>query len=276
MCGFKLRLPVMVLLLPHFAAACDERTPQPASSPSQATAPATTHPSPGQLHAGASLPPSAKGEQVYWQTVYTWPSYSREDLDHELVVRSEDPNRVMELAQVKPGMVVADIGAGAGYYEPRLARAVGPTGRVVATDVQPESVALLKKRMKDPKLNPYGNVEVRLNQVDELGLAPKSVDLELMIHLDFYGYQKLLPENVRMLESCFKALKPGGRAVVAQLMRVLPGGSPDYIIANFEAAGYTKELAEEDEKGADWLFVFRRPAEPTAASARALASGDAP
>ena len=73
---------------------------------------------------------------------------------------------------------VADIGAGEGYYEPHLARAVGPHGRVVAEDIDAATVAKLARRVR-----PLRNVTTLLGQPDNVALAPASVDVVLMVHM---------------------------------------------------------------------------------------------
>ena len=57
----------------------------------------------------------------------------------------EKPEMVIEAMEIRPGMTVAEIGAGSGFFSRRLAKAVGPTGKVYAEDIQPEMLELLKK-----------------------------------------------------------------------------------------------------------------------------------
>src|ERR671912_1260820 len=61
--------------------------------------------------------------------------------------KEEAPTKAIAALNIKPGQTVADIGAGSGYYSVLLAGAVGPTGRVFATDIQPEMLALIKKKL---------------------------------------------------------------------------------------------------------------------------------
>src|SRR4051794_4906338 len=72
-------------------------------------------------------------------------------LDRPEREREEAPSRAIAALGLRAGETVADIGAGSGYYTVRLAEAVGPSGRVFATDIQPEMLALIKKRMDTRK-----------------------------------------------------------------------------------------------------------------------------
>src|SRR5262249_2766650 len=61
--------------------------------------------------------------------------------------KEEQPTKLLELLKVKPGTVIADIGAGSGYYTFRLAEHTGAKGKVLAVDIQPEMLAIIRKRM---------------------------------------------------------------------------------------------------------------------------------
>src|SRR5689334_25105637 len=78
--------------------------------------------------------------------------------------RAGEAEQVMELAGVKPGMSVADVGAGEGYYTVRLARVVGPKGRVLAEDIVPEVHDSLSERIQRERLD---NVAVKLGTPDD-------------------------------------------------------------------------------------------------------------
>jgi len=62
----------------------------------------------------------------------------------------QEPDRVLAAMQVTPGMTIAVIGAGTGYFEPHLSRAVGPGGKVIALDVEPDMVSHLRDRAARP------------------------------------------------------------------------------------------------------------------------------
>src|SRR5436305_65831 len=64
----------------------------------------------------------------------------------------ERPSKLLEALKFKPGEVVADIGAGSGYHTFRIAKLVGPKGKVYAVDIQPEMLAIIRNRMKQGKV----------------------------------------------------------------------------------------------------------------------------
>ena len=104
---------------------------------------------------------------------------------------------------LKPGMVVADIGAGTGYYARRMAPLVGSGGTVYATDVQPEMMKMLEDGAKKAGLT---NIKPILGGLQNVNLPDASVDLAIMV--DVY-HELEFPFEV--IESLVRALKPGGR-----------------------------------------------------------------
>ena len=86
----------------------------------------------------------------------------------------------MQLAGVKRGMSVADLGAGEGYYTVRLAPVVGPKGRVLAEDIQPEVRDALSDRVQREKLD---NVAVKLGTPDDPMLPAQSFDRIFLVHM---------------------------------------------------------------------------------------------
>jgi SAM-dependent methyltransferase len=120
----------------------------------------------------------------------------------------EEPARVLPALKLRPGDAVADIGAGTGYFTWRLARDVGPTGRVFAVDIQPEMLARLKTVMAARGLS---NVVSVLGTDRDPGLAAASVDLALLV--DVY-HEFEYPRE--MLAAICRALKPGGRVAFVE------------------------------------------------------------
>ena len=94
--------------------------------------------------------------------------------------RLGEADAVMALAGVKPGMWVADVGAGEGYYTVRLARAVGPSGRVLAEDIVPGVRDTLSDRIQRQKLD---NVAVKLGTPDNPLLPRQSFDRVFLVHM---------------------------------------------------------------------------------------------
>lgn len=94
--------------------------------------------------------------------------------------RAGEAEQVMQLAAIKPGMSVADVGAGEGYYTVRLAPVVGSKGRVLAEDIQPEVRDQLSDRVQRERLD---NVAVKLGTPDDPTLPPNSFDRVFLVHM---------------------------------------------------------------------------------------------
>jgi predicted methyltransferase len=209
------------------------------------------------------LASASPGDQIIEQVQLSHPAHTAFQFQHELVERQEDPVRTLKLLTIEPGHTVVDIGCGSGFFTSPFARLVGPEGTVWAIDIQQEAVDFLEERIAlDPSLDPYGVVKLKVNAVDDAGLAPGTVDRGLLSHANFYAYRPMLAENIAMLASLERALVPGGELVVIQFMGVPQGKemSGENIRANFLDAGL--ELASEAyQPEADvWYFVFRKPA----------------
>jgi len=122
--------------------------------------------------------------------------------------REERTDLLVKALDLKPGMVVADIGAGTGYISRRIAPAVAPSGKVLAVDVQPEMVEMLEALAQRERLT---NIQPLLGAESDVKLAPGSVDLAIMV--DVY-HELAFPYEV--LASIVRALKPGGRVVFVE------------------------------------------------------------
>ena len=123
----------------------------------------------------------------------------------------EEEERVSELIaelKLQPGMVVADIGAGSGYTTRRIAPVLGPRGKVLAVDIQPQMVELIRKL---PRIAGAAPIEAVLSSATDTRLPPASVDLAFMV--DVYHE---LDHPHEMLESLVRALKPGGQVVFVE------------------------------------------------------------
>jgi len=109
---------------------------------------------------------------------------------------------------VRPGAVVADVGAGDGFFTSRLANAVGPDGRVLAVDVADDALRRLRQRVEAEALT---NVEVIRGEVDDPKLPEGAVDAILIVN----AYHEMT-EYAAMLARMRAALKPGGRLVIVE------------------------------------------------------------
>ncbi len=126
----------------------------------------------------------------------------------------EAPDIALNVLKIAKGSSVADIGAGSGYITVRLSARVGPTGRVYATDVQPQMLNILGRRLLDRKIT---NVTLIEGTFDDPKLPPAAVDLILMV--DVYHE---LSEPQTMLRHLRAALKPGGRLVLLEYRKEDP------------------------------------------------------
>ena len=126
----------------------------------------------------------------------------------------EAPSKAIEALDLKEGMVVADIGAGSGYYTSRMSKRVGPTGRVYATDIQPGMIELLDRRVKAEGLS---NVTTILGDMEDPRLPPRAIDLAIMVDV----YHELQQPQL-FLQRLKEAFKPGGRLVLLEFRKEDP------------------------------------------------------
>lgn len=119
----------------------------------------------------------------------------------------ERPDEVVAAMGLEPDHVVADIGAGTGYFSFRIARAV-PRGRVLAVDIQPEMLEMIRARMA---AEDAANILPVQGRADDPGLAPESVDVALMVD----AYHEF-SHPFEMMRGIWRALRPGGRVVLVE------------------------------------------------------------
>lgn len=169
----------------------------------------------------------------------------------------QKPAEVVAAMKITPGMSVADIGAGTGYFEPHLSRAVGPTGKVLAIDVEADMVRYLGERAKKEKLE---NVEAKKGEFADPGLGTGSVDRVLIVdtwhHIDGReAYAKKLSEG----------LKPGGLVVIVDFTMEAKKGPPkehrllpEKIVAELASAGLSGEIVSETLPE-QYIVVAKKP-----------------
>lgn len=126
----------------------------------------------------------------------------------------EQPAKVIDAMDLKGGEVIADLGAGSGYFTFRLAPKVGETGKVLAVEIQDEMIAELKKRIEKNKV---ANVETVKCTDRDPKLPEGGVDIVLMV--DVY-HEIAFPYEV--MTAIRKALKPGGRMVFVEYRKEDP------------------------------------------------------
>lgn len=139
---------------------------------------------------------------------------------------------VMDLADIRPGMTVADIGAGEGYYTVRLAERVGAEGRVLAQDISREALERLGRRVERERLE---NISIKLGGSADPQLPADSFDRIFMVHM----YHEVV-DPYAFLWRMWPALNAGGQIIVVETDRpVGQHGLPHRLLfCEFEAAGY--------------------------------------
>jgi SAM-dependent methyltransferase len=146
--------------------------------------------------------------------------------------RRNEADDIMANAGVRPGMTVADIGAGEGYYTVRLSERVGPNGRVLGQDIVAEVIDALGRRVNRENLV---NVSVKLGTPDNPKLPPGSFDRVFMVHM----YHEIA-EPYAFLWRLHPALKRDGEIVVVASNRPTEehGVPPDLLRCEFESIGF--------------------------------------
>jgi len=139
---------------------------------------------------------------------------------------------VMDLARITPGMTIADIGAGEGYYTVRLAERVGAKGRVLAQDIDKGALERLGQRVEREKLD---NVSIKSGAPDDPKLPANSFDRVFMVHM----YHEVA-EPYAFLWRLSPALKKGAKVIVVDRDRPTDqhGIPPLLLQCEFEAVGY--------------------------------------
>ena len=120
----------------------------------------------------------------------------------------EKPQLVIDALEIKPGQTIADLGAGSGYYSFRIAPLVGPTGRVLAIDIEPKMLEVIAERAGREHVT---NIATVRSSERDPNLAPHSVDLLFMV--DVYHELEYPYEVMRKVR---EALKPGGRVALVE------------------------------------------------------------
>jgi SAM-dependent methyltransferase len=135
-------------------------------------------------------------------------------LDRNEREAEENPDGALDAIGIKPGMVVADVGAGTGYMSLKMAKRVGPTGKVYSEDVQPEMLRRLRQNAAEAKLN---NIQTVLGGEADPKLPPDSLDLILLV--DVY-HEFSQPQ--KMLRKMRESLKSDGRLVLLEYRKEDP------------------------------------------------------
>lgn len=173
--------------------------------------------------------------------------------------QEENPDLALKLLAIPEGSVVADLGAGVGYYSLKIAEIVGPKGKVYATDLQPEMLRMLRTRAQKAGVR---NLETVPGAVDRSNLPDGIMDIVLLV--DVYHE---FSEPQKMLKSIAKSLKPDGRLILFEFREEDPKVPirPEHKMSvatvkkELEAEGYSLDKLID---GLPWqhIFVFKGPA----------------
>ena len=180
--------------------------------------------------------------------------------------RADETDQIVGALGLRAGMSVADVGAGDGRFTTALARQVGPTGRIYATEVESDKLEQIQKRSKDDGL---ANVRTLLGDQRRTGLPDGCCDA-ILLRMVYHHFTD--PQAMR--RSLWSALKPGGRVLVVEVpphtsWRKLDGvpergghgiPAPD-LIADMRSQGFTVVAQHEEWPGEDdsYCVVFQRP-----------------
>lgn len=166
----------------------------------------------------------------------------------------QEPELIMDALGIADGAVVADVGAGGGWFTVRLAQRVGPNGLVYAEDIQPQMIESINRRVRRAGLT---NVQTVIGTPSN-PMLPGPIDALLMVEV--YGQ---VEDPVTLLRNVQPRLKPGGRVGIVEYK--LDGGGPGppldervepaSVIRDAAAAGF-RLLARENGFRYQYLLVF--------------------
>jgi ubiquinone/menaquinone biosynthesis C-methylase UbiE len=153
----------------------------------------------------------------------------------------QKPKEVVAAMEIAPGMTVADIGAGTGYFEPHLSRAVGTTGSVLALDVEPDMVRYMTERAAREKL---ANVKPAVVPMDDPKLPTSGVDRVLIV--DTWHH---VPERKAYAKKLAAGLKPGAKVFIVDFTLEAKHGPPPHhrlppeaVVSELADAGLTAKV----------------------------------
>jgi SAM-dependent methyltransferase len=243
------RAPAFLALILSLGLGCSPAVGEQGARPSRPAAAADPlKPAPmGERGAPASFfpPPDRRVAEIVspiWNTV------ERRDA-------ADEAGQLVRALGIRAGMVIGDIGAGSGYHTVRLSPVVGPSGRVIAQDVEARYLAGLAQTVRAKGLS---NVTLALGEPHDPRLPRASLDLALLVHM----YHEVA-QPYAFLHNLAPALKPGGRVAVVDLDKATwsHGTPPALLRCEMAAAGYRQVSFVKLSGDIGYLAVFEPPAE---------------
>jgi SAM-dependent methyltransferase len=128
--------------------------------------------------------------------------------------QEEQPEKALDALSLKPGILVGDVGAGTGFYSIRIAKRIGPTGRVYANDIQAQ---MLQRLSENAALQKVSNIETVLGTESNPKLPAGELDLVILVDV-YHEFSR--PQ--RMLDRIRESLKPDGRLVLLEFRKEDP------------------------------------------------------
>ena len=191
-----------------------------------------------------------------------WPKEYAKASAESFAAKFEEPSRALfryraamvNLMQVKPGMTVAEVGAGSGYLARFLAEKVGAQGKVIANELEPKMVTYMTERAAKEGLKNFTAVK---GDTASTGFEPASIDAMAAVYSFSFFDQ---PEA--MLKSMNASLKPNGLLLIVDLPReslekTSPGMDAEEVVALAEAAGFTR-VGENGIVPGHYSLIFRK------------------
>jgi len=168
-------------------------------------------------------------------------------------------DEVITRLALKPGMVVADIGAGSGLFSRPLAKAIGPTGKLYAVDVQQDLLDVINKRARDEKI---GNIQTVLGEFDDPKIPARNVDLAFINDVLHH-----IQNRAAYLKALGTYVKPGGRIALIEMDSADPNtphrAQPELLVSRADIMKWMSDagfrLVQEHADlfpGTKWFLVF--------------------
>ncbi len=191
---------------------------------------------------------------LFLVSLLTGQQQSVEEWEKQTFTR-QPPEKVMDSAGIKPGMTIGEVGAGRGRFTMFLARRVGNSGKILANDIDADSLAYLRERCQREGIR---NVEIILGESDDPHFPAGALDMVFMV----WTYH-FFDQPVAMLRKLLPTLKPGGTVVLVEPDPVRgPGGedhgiSPERMRREAKLAGFDV-VRIEDFLPWDLIFILKK------------------